>query len=143
MRPIHVLLVEDNEGDILLTREALEDSGAQITLSVVKDGSQAIDFVSGHGVYQDSVLPDLLLLDVNLPKNNGHEVLKFIKENDSIKHLPVIMFTTSSSERDILSCYQNHANSYITKPAGSENFLEAVAKIENYWISVASLPNAS
>lgn len=143
MRAIHVLLVEDNEGDILLTREALEDSGSPIKLSVVKDGSQAIDFVSGYGAYQDTALPDLMLLDVNLPKSNGQEVLKFIKENDSIKHLPVIMFTTSSSESDIHSCYQKHANSYITKPVEAEDFMEVVAKIEHFWMSVASLSDAS
>jgi CheY-like chemotaxis protein len=140
MRPIHILLVEDNEGDILLTTEALEDAKIMITLSVAKDGKEAIDFVSRQGRHTDADLPDLLMLDINLPKKNGLEVLKYIKENENLKHIPVIMLTTSSSERDINSSYSNYANCYITKPVEVNDFLNVVSTIENFWISIVKLP---
>jgi CheY-like chemotaxis protein len=140
MHPIHILLVEDNEGDILLTKEALEDSKIVIKLSVVKDGKEAIDFVCKQGKYQNVDLPELLLLDVNLPKKNGHEVLKFIKTNEKLKHIPVIMLTTSSSEKDINQSYNNYVNCYITKPVEVNDFLRVVATIENFWISIVKLP---
>lgn len=140
MEIIHVLLVEDNEGDILLTREALEEAKIQIKLSVAKDGKEAIDFVSKQGKYTDGVLPDLLLLDVNLPKTNGHEVLQYIKGNEFLKHIPIIMLTTSSSEKDINLCYNNFANCFITKPIDVNEFLKVVATIENFWMSVVKLP---
>lgn len=140
MNPAHILLVEDNEGDILLTKEALEDAKILIKLSVVKDGKEAIDFLSKEGKYQDVALPDLLLLDVNLPKKNGHEVLKYIKENEKLKHIPVIMLTTSSSEKDINQAYKNYVNCYITKPVEVNDFLAVVATIENFWICIVKLP---
>jgi CheY-like chemotaxis protein len=140
MRPIHILLVEDNEGDILLTTEALEDAKIITKLSVAKDGKEAIDFVSQQGKYTDADVPDILLLDINLPKKNGHEVLKYIKENENLKHIPVIMLTTSSSERDINSSYNNYANCYITKPVEVNDFLTVVSTIENFWISIVKLP---
>jgi len=140
MKAIHILLVEDNEGDIMLTREALEEAKIHIILSVVKDGKEAMDFVSKQGKYTDVVLPDLLLLDVNLPKKNGHEVLQFIKGNKFLKHIPVIMLTTSSSEKDINFSYNNFANCYITKPVEVNEFLAVVANIENFWISIVKLP---
>jgi CheY-like chemotaxis protein len=140
MRPIHILLVEDNEGDILLTTEALEDAKIMIKLSVAKDGKEAIDFVSQQGKYTDADVPDLLLLDINLPKKNGHEVLKYIKENENLKHIPVIMLTTSSSERDINASYNSYANCYITKPVEVNDFLTVVSTIENFWISIVKLP---
>lgn len=140
MNPAHILLVEDNEGDILLTKEALEDAKILIKLSVVKDGKEAIDFLSKEGKYQDVALPDLLLLDVNLPKKNGHEVLKYIKENEKLKHIPVIILTTSSSEKDINQAYKNYVNCYITKPVEVNDFLAVVATIENFWICIVKLP---
>jgi len=140
MKAIHILLVEDNEGDILLTKEALEDAKILITLSVVKDGREAMDFVSKRGKYTGAELPDILLLDVNLPKKNGHEVLKYIKEDENLKHIPVIMLTTSSSEKDINLSYNNYANCYITKPVEANDFLSVVTTIENFWISVVKLP---
>jgi CheY-like chemotaxis protein len=140
MKPIHILLVEDNEGDILLTREALEDAGIVVKLSVVKDGKEAIDFTSKKGLYTDVDLPDLVVLDVNLPKKNGHEVLKYIKGSASLRHIPVIMLTTSSSERDINQSYANYANCYITKPVEVNDFLSVVTTIENFWVSTVKLP---
>jgi len=140
METIHILLVEDNEGDILLTREALEEAKIHIELSVVKDGKEAIDFLNKQGKHIDTAMPDLLLLDVNLPKKNGHEVLQYIKGNANLKHIPVIMLTTSSSEKDINFCYNNFANCFITKPVEANEFLRVVTTIENFWISVVKLP---
>jgi len=137
---VEILLVEDNEGDILLTKEALEFSRAPGKLSVVTDGKEAIDFMCKQGHYQDVDLPDLLLLDINLPKKNGHEVLKYLKGNENLKHIPVIMLTTSSSERDINLSYNNYANCYITKPVEVNDFISVVAIIENFWVSIAKLP---
>ena len=140
MHAIHILLVEDNEGDILLTKEAFEDAKLLTRLSVVRDGKEAVEFLNKHGAFKEVETPDLLLLDVNLPKKNGHEVLKFIKEDENLKHIPVIMFTTSSSEKDINLSYQNHANCYITKPVDVNDFLSVITKVENFWISVVNLP---
>lgn len=140
MKAIHILLVEDNEGDILLTKEAFEEAKILINLSVVRDGKEAMDFVNKLGKYIDVLIPDLILLDVNLPKKNGHEVLQYIKGNDLLKHIPVIMLTTSSSEKDINFSYANYANCFITKPVDVNEFLTVVATIENFWISIVKLP---
>jgi CheY-like chemotaxis protein len=141
MTPIHILLVEDNEGDILLTVDALEESRIANNISVVKDGKQAIDFLSKKGLYTDAETPHLILLDINLPKKNGHEVLKFIKNEESIKHLPVIMLTTSSYEKDILESYKNYASCYISKPVEIADFMGAIAKIETFWFTIVQLPS--
>lgn len=140
MQIIHVLLVEDNEGDILLTREALEEAKIHVELSVVRDGKEAIDFMNKQGKYTDRVLPDLILLDVNLPKKNGQEVLQYIKGHEFLKHIPVIMLTTSSSEKDINLSYNNFVNCFITKPVDVNEFLKVVTAIENFWLSVVKLP---
>jgi len=140
MRSIHILLVEDNEGDILLTKEAFEDSKLVTTISVTKDGKEAVDFLSKKGKYKEVDPPHLLLLDVNLPKKNGIEVLHFIKTAEDLKHIPVIMLTTSSSEKDINECYKNYVNCFITKPVEVDSFLEVVSKVEDFWISTARLP---
>jgi len=140
MRDIHILLVEDNEGDILLTTEALKEGKIINKISVVRDGEEALDFLNRKGKYTDAVSPDLILLDVNLPRKNGHEVLQYVKNSEEIKHIPVIMLTTSSSEKDIKLSYSNHANCYITKPVESDTFLDVVASIENFWISIVKLP---
>ena len=141
MKPIHILLVEDNEGDILLTKEAFESGKIINTLSVVKDGKEAIDFLTKKGKYATTTLPDLLLLDINLPKKNGHEVLQFIKADVNLKQIPVIMLTTSSAEADIITAYQHYANCYITKPVEMETFLDIISKIETFWISIVTLPS--
>lgn len=140
MTPIHILLVEDNEGDILLTIEAMQEARIANTIAVVKDGWQALQYMEKNGEYANAPAPDLVLLDVNLPKMNGHEVLKSIKTNKKIMHIPVIMLTTSSSERDVLLSYQNYANCYITKPVEVSDFMKVVASIENFWISIVQLP---
>jgi len=140
MKPIHILLVEDNEGDILLTTEALEEKKIINKVSVVKDGNKAIDFLNKKNEYKKAELPNLILLDINLPKKNGHEVLQYIKTNDKFKHIPIIMLTTSSSEKDIITSYKHYANCFITKPVEVNDFIEAVTKIENFWVNIVQLP---
>lgn len=143
MRPIHILLVEDNEGDILLTIDAFEEGRISNKISVVRDGNEAIDFLKQSGKYVNRELPDLILLDINLPKKNGHEVLSFIKYTDWLRHIPVIILTTSSSESDIEKAYKNFVSCYITKPIEVNDFLNAISKIEDFWFSIVSLPNNS
>jgi CheY-like chemotaxis protein len=140
MNSVHILLVEDNEGDIMLTTEALEDKRVVNKVSVVKNGKEAVDFVFGQGKYKDSEKPDLILLDVNLPLKNGHEVLQEIKSKDETRHIPVIMLTTSSSEQDINLSYKHHANCFITKPVAIQEFLDAVSSIEDFWLQLVKLP---
>jgi CheY-like chemotaxis protein len=141
MKSAHILLVEDNEGDILLTTEALKDRKIINKISVVKNGREALDFVLRKGKYQNQEPPDLILLDVNLPKKNGHEVLQIIKSDETTMKIPVIMLTTSSSERDINLSYRHHANCYITKPVEMESFMEAIYTIEDFWLQLVKLPN--
>jgi len=140
MKNIHILLVEDNEGDILLTTEALEEKKIVNKISVARDGQEALDFVLKQGKFKDAQTPDLILLDVNLPKKNGHEVLQVIKTTESIQQIPVIMLTTSSSEKDINMSYKHHANCYITKPVEVGAFLEAITTIEDFWLTIVKLP---
>jgi len=140
MKTIHILLVEDNEGDIMLTTEALQEGKIVNKISVVRDGKLAIDFLNKRDNFADAELPNLILLDINLPKKDGHEVLKYIKTNPDFKHIPIIMLTTSSSEKDIMSAYRNYANCFITKPVEVNEFIDAVSIIENFWISIVHLP---
>lgn len=140
MKPIHILLVEDNEGDIFLVTDALEEGKIVNKVSVIKDGKEAIDFLEKKEKYQNAERPDLILLDINLPKKNGFEVLEHIKSQKNLKQIPVIMLTTSSSEKDISMSYKNHANCFITKPVDVENFLKSVFSIENFGISIVTFP---
>ena len=140
MKGIHILLVEDNEGDILLTTEALEERKIINKISVAKDGKEALDFIFKEGAYKNATTPDLILLDVNLPKKSGHEVLQVIKSDDRTAHIPVIMLTTSSSETDINLSYKHHANCYITKPVEVNDFLEAISGVEDFWLNIVKLP---
>ncbi|PAU92744.1 two-component system response regulator [Aliifodinibius salipaludis] len=142
MDPIHILLVEDNEGDIVLTTEALEEGKITNSLSIVRDGWQAIQYLDQNETegFGNATTPDLVLLDINLPKINGHEVLKHIKSTQKLKHIPVIMLTTSSDEVDINKSYKNHVNCYITKPVEVDNFIRAISAIEYFWISIVQLP---
>lgn len=140
MRAIQILLVEDNEGDILLTKEAFEDASLSYHINVARDGKEGMQYLEKKGKFADAETPDLVLLDINLPKKNGHEVLHFIKSNDSLKHIPVIMLTTSNSENDVEKSYKNHANCHIIKPIEVEDFLYVMANIESFWINIARLP---
>jgi CheY-like chemotaxis protein len=134
LKTIHILLVEDNEGDILLTRVALENAAIDFKLSVAADGKEAIDFLSKTNEFADRETPDLTLLDINLPKKNGHEVLAFMKTSESLKHIPVVMLTTSSSQNDIDMAYANNVSGFITKPSDLAEFLNAVASEVKHWI---------
>jgi two-component system, chemotaxis family, response regulator Rcp1 len=139
--PIEVLLVEDSPGDVRLTREAFKDAKVHINLHVASDGAKAIAFLKREGEYAKAPRPDLILLDLNLPKKDGREVLGEIKQDSSLKTIPVVILTTSSSEADILRSYQLHANCYITKPVGLEGFLTVVRSIDSFWLSVVRLPH--
>jgi CheY-like chemotaxis protein len=140
MRPIKLLLIEDNEGDILLTKEAFEQSKLIAQIDVVKDGMAGIDYFK-HILEDHRIsLPELVLLDINLPKKNGQEVLQFIKGNEILKQIPVIMLTTSSSDNDIINSYKNQANCYIMKPVDINTFMSVISKIEDFWLATAKLP---
>lgn len=141
MKAFEILLIEDNEGDIILTTEALEESELVKKINVVKNGKDAIDYVFNTGKFKNASRPDLILLDVNLPLKSGYEVLKAIKSDDETKQIPVIMLTTSSSENDINISYLNHANCYITKPVDLKDFYVAMGKIEQFWLNLVSLPS--
>lgn len=139
--PIEVLLVEDSPGDVRLTREAFKDAKVHINLHVATDGANAMAFLSREGEHANAPRPDLILLDLNLPKKDGREVLQEIKESPTLKSIPVVILTTSSSEADILKSYRLHANCYITKPVGLDGFLTVVKSIDNFWLSVVKLPH--
>ncbi|MGN6602382.1 MAG: response regulator [Ginsengibacter sp.] len=143
MQPVHILLVEDNEGDIFLTTEAFENSKIRTQLSVVRDGKAAIDFLKKEGAYTNAKDADLLLLDLNLPKRNGFEVLQFVKQDTKLVHIPVIILSTSSAERDINKCYENYANCYIIKPVDIENLFTVISQFEKFWLSTVRLPMKS
>ena len=136
MKAVQILLVDDNEGDILLTTEAFETAGIRTKLSYVKNGMDAIEYVTRFGRYSDAETPDLILLDINLPKKNGVEVLQFIKTRSDLKHIPVIMLTTSSSGKDISSSYENAANCFITKPVDLDGYQDVISQIENFWTTL-------
>ena len=140
MNPVNILLVEDNEGDILLTVEALQDGKIANEINVARDGREAINFLRRKGKFQHSQRPDLILLDINLPKLNGHELLNKIKQDEELKAIPVIMLSTSSSEDEILRCYESYANCYITKPIDINNFDQVLRRIKDFWISTVELP---
>jgi CheY-like chemotaxis protein len=139
-QPLEVLLVEDSPGDVRLTKEALKDAKVHINLRVVRDGIDAMAFLMREGEYATALRPDLILLDLNLPKKDGREVLREIKENAELKSIPVVILTTSASEADILRSYLLHANCYITKPVNLDGFLTVVKSIDSFWLSVVKLP---
>jgi chemotaxis family two-component system response regulator Rcp1 len=141
--PIEVLLVEDSPGDVRLTREAFKDAKVHINLYVASDGAEAMAFLGREGEYSHVPRPDLILLDLNLPKKDGREVLAELKESPTLKCIPVVILTTSASEADIQGSYQRHANCYITKPVDLEGFLKVVRSIDNFWLSVVKLPHES
>lgn len=140
MKEISILLVEDNEGDIVLTMEALEDAKIINKITVKKDGAAALDYLFHLAATNKDELPDLILLDINLPKIDGKEVLNQVKTNQILKKIPVVMLTTSSSESDILESYNSHANCYIIKPVDLDKFFNIVKAIENFWVTIVKLP---
>ena len=139
-KPIHILMVEDNPDDIELAMEALKDAKVGNTLKVVKDGEEALDYLHGQGHYQGALRPDLILLDLNMPRKDGREVLKEIKNHPTLRRIPVVILTTSQAEEDILNTYDLHANCYITKPVDFTQFLKVVRSIEDFWLTVVKLP---
>ena len=139
-RPIDILLVEDNPGDVRLTVEALRDSKVRNKLYVAKDGMEATAFLRREGKYADAPHPDLILLDLNLPKKDGPEVLAEIKEDPALKHIPVVILTSSKAEEDIIKTYNLHANCYITKPIDLEQFMTVVNSIRDFWLTIVKLP---
>ncbi|MDD5224142.1 MAG: response regulator [bacterium] len=137
---VDVLLVEDNPGDVRLTIEVLKEAKILNKLSVAKDGVEAMDFLHKKGEFQDAPLPDLVLLDLNLPRKDGREVLAEIKSDPDLKRIPVVILTTSQDEHDILKSYNLHANCYITKPVDLTQFIAVVKAVENFWVSIVKLP---
>ena len=137
---VDILLVEDSREDVELTKEALKEGKLANTLHVVKDGVEAMDFLRKNGKYSGEKRPDLILLDLNLPKKNGHEVLAEIKQDEELKIIPVAILTTSESEADVMKTYKMHANCYITKPVDLNQFIKVVQSIEDFWFSIVRLP---
>ncbi|HEV7780563.1 MAG TPA: response regulator [Chitinophagaceae bacterium] len=142
-KEIHILLIEDNEGDIVLTIEALKEARISNTIDVVRDGEKAMEFLRKEGEFSNASTPDLILLDINLPKIDGKEVLANIKNSETLKVIPVVMLTTSDSEKDIFDSYHSHANCYITKPVGFQSFIEVIHTIKDFWITIVQLPKTS
>lgn len=139
-RAIEVLLVEDDPGDVLMTREAFEDNKVANNLHVVDDGVTAMQFLRKEGVHADAPTPDLVLLDLNLPRMDGREVLAALKEDADLRSIPVVVLTTSEAEEDVLRSYSLHANAYVTKPVDFERFIEVVRHIDDFFVSVVRLP---
>lgn len=140
VEPLQILLVEDDPGDVELTRESLSDSKLAINISVAGDGVEAMAFLRKEGEYSSAVTPDLILLDLNMPRKDGREVLAEIKADDSLKMIPVVILTTSSAETDIVKSYDLGANCYVTKPVGFDQFAKVVDAIEDFWFTVVKLP---
>ncbi len=139
--PIEILLIEDNPGDVELTKIALEDSKISVNLNVVEDGVEAIAFLRREGKYTQVPHPDIVLLDLNLPKKDGREVLAEIKADEKLKRIPVVVLTTSQAEEDVLRVYNLSANCYITKPVDFDQFVKIVQSIENFWFTIVKLPS--
>ncbi|HDO30293.1 MAG TPA: response regulator [Desulfobacteraceae bacterium] len=139
-KPIEILLIEDNPGDVRLTEEVLKENKLRNNLSVARDGEEALAFLRKQGKYGKAIRPDLILLDLNLPKKDGREVLEEIKADENIKRIPVVVLTTSAADKDIFMSYENNANCYITKPVDLEKFINVVQAIENFWLTIVKLP---
>jgi len=140
VKPVDILLVEDNPGDVQLAREALETGKVRVALHVVVDGVEAMDFLRRRGACAAAVRPDLILLDLNLPRKDGREVLGEIKADADLRRIPVVILTTSKAEEDVLKTYDLHANCYITKPIDFDQFIRVVRSIEDFWLTVVRLP---
>jgi two-component system, chemotaxis family, response regulator Rcp1 len=140
-RPVEILLVEDNPGDARLAVEALKDSKIKNNLHHVRDGVEAMDFLRRRGEYAGASVPDLILLDLNLPRKDGREVLEEIKVDPRLRHIPVVVFTASEAERDLLQTYGLHANAYVIKPIDLDRFIEVMRGVTNFWLTVVTLPS--
>jgi CheY-like chemotaxis protein len=140
LRPIEILLVEDNPGDVDLAREGLAEGKTHNNLHVVGDGEEALAFLRRQGKFAEAPRPDVILLDLNLPRKDGRQVLAEIKSDPELMHIPVVVMTTSTDEQDILKSYRLHANCYITKPLKFQRFIEVVKNIEQFWFTIVSLP---
>jgi CheY-like chemotaxis protein len=138
--PIEILLVEDNPGDVRLTKEALKEGKVYSNLHTVKDGVEAMEYLRREGKYKDMPRPDIILLDLNLPRKDGREVLEEIKRDEKLKRIPVVVLTTSKAEEDVLRTYNLHANCYVTKPVDLEKFMVVVKTIDSFWLTVVTLP---
>jgi chemotaxis family two-component system response regulator Rcp1 len=141
LRVLNILLVEDNPADIRLTKEVLKEGKIINNLNVVMDGEEALSFLKRKGPYKNIILPDIILLDLNLPKKDGREVLTEIKDDPNLKYIPVIVLTTSAAEQDVLNMYAHHANCYITKPVDFNQFIKVIRSIENFWLTIVKLPH--
>ena len=139
-RPIEILLVEDNPGDMRLTKEALKEGKVYNNLHWAQDGVEALEFLRRQGKHAKAPRPDIILLDLNLPKKDGREVLSVIKNDDELKHIPVVVLTTSKAEEDVVRSYNLHANCYVTKPVDLEKFISVVHAIDRFWLTVVTLP---
>ncbi|MCX6107766.1 MAG: response regulator [Proteobacteria bacterium] len=139
-RAVEILLVEDNPADVRLTVEAFKEGTVRHKLSVARDGVEALDILFRRGIHNQAVRPDIILLDLNLPRKDGREVLQTIKVDQTLRRIPVVVLTTSSAEEDILRSYDLHVNCYITKPVDMERFIEVVRAIENFWFNIVQLP---
>ena len=141
MRPIEILLVEDNPGDVRLTQEALGEAKVRNNLAVARDGVEALSYLRREPPFEDATRPDMVLLDLNLPRKDGREVLAEIKADPELRRLPVVVLTTSSAEKDVLESYNLYANCYITKPVDLDQFVRIVSSIEDFWLTIVKLPN--
>lgn len=137
---VDILLVEDNPGDVRLAQEALKESKVRNKLFIVEDGVEAMSFLHQQGKYKSAPRPDLILLDLNLPKKSGREVLAEVKTDENLKRIPVVVLTVSKAEEDIIKCYDHHANCYITKPLDFNQFIEVTKSIEDFWLTIVRLP---
>lgn len=140
-KPVEILLVEDNPADVRLMQEAFREGEVRNSMSVVADGVEAISFLRREGIYGDAPRPNLILLDLNLPRKNGHEVLAEIKLDADLRAIPVVVLTTSSASEDVLAAYNHHANCYITKPADVTRFFQMVSSVNDFWLHTARLPD--
>ncbi len=139
-RPISILLVEDNPGDVRLTREALRESKLHNDLSVVGDGVEALAYLRREGKYANAKHPDIILLDLNLPRKDGREVLAEVKADPALMHIPIVVLTSSQAEQDIVRAYNLHANCYVTKPVDLEQFIDVVKSVQDFWFVIVKLP---
>ncbi len=138
--PVHILLVDDDPGDVRICLEGLKDAKVANNVQVAHDGDQALAYLRREGDHAKAQRPDLVLLDINMPRKNGHETLREIKSDPSLKEIPVVMLTTSDADRDVFESYSNHANAYVKKPVELDAFLEVIREIDSFWLSIVRLP---